>query len=298
MRKSIIGFDVKGLNASSAWEAGFGSLYWMEGVVTRQRDRHGGGCALALARACKRMHTYHTAPRHHLPSAPTVCTTIYIQPSLLLGDGKLPSIPHASSHHPVPDSLPCPPGLPPWPAPARPPACAPAPAGDGKILSIMRVNNDLLCDLAALIEYDDSSLQQQQQAQAQQQAQQQQAQQQQASPSATGNPGGANASEPAAAGAAAAAPGGGGELKGRFLRYAFVPGLGVGHPAIQYDEVGGWVGGWLRGGGVVGAQLAPGLMSCQPFTLPMPAHRGCAACRLHDPHAHAYCTAFVPPAGV
>ena len=42
VRKSIIGFDVKGLNTSSAWEAGFGSLYWMEGVVTRQRDRHGG----------------------------------------------------------------------------------------------------------------------------------------------------------------------------------------------------------------------------------------------------------------
>lgn len=26
----------------SAWEAGFGSLYWMEGVLTRQRDRRGG----------------------------------------------------------------------------------------------------------------------------------------------------------------------------------------------------------------------------------------------------------------
>lgn len=42
VRKSIIGFDVPGLNTSTAWEAGFGSLYWMEGVVTRQRDRHGG----------------------------------------------------------------------------------------------------------------------------------------------------------------------------------------------------------------------------------------------------------------
>lgn len=42
MRKSIIGFDVEGLNTSAAWEAGFGSLYWMEGVVTRLADRHGG----------------------------------------------------------------------------------------------------------------------------------------------------------------------------------------------------------------------------------------------------------------
>jgi hypothetical protein len=42
VRKSIIGFDVPGLGTSSAWEAGFGSLYWMEGVVTRLRDKHGG----------------------------------------------------------------------------------------------------------------------------------------------------------------------------------------------------------------------------------------------------------------
>lgn len=45
VRKSIIGFDVEGLNTSSAWEAGFGSLYWMEGVVTRLADRHGGALA-------------------------------------------------------------------------------------------------------------------------------------------------------------------------------------------------------------------------------------------------------------
>lgn len=42
VRKSIIGFDVEGLNTSAAWEAGFGSLYWMEGVATRLADRHGG----------------------------------------------------------------------------------------------------------------------------------------------------------------------------------------------------------------------------------------------------------------
>ena len=42
MRRSILGFDIPDINASKAWEAGFGSLYWMEGVVTRQRDRHGG----------------------------------------------------------------------------------------------------------------------------------------------------------------------------------------------------------------------------------------------------------------
>jgi hypothetical protein len=91
----------------------------------------------------------------------------------------------------------------------------------------MRVNNDLLCDLAALIEYDDTSLQQQPQ------------------------PGTASSGDAAAGGAAAGgAAAGGGELKGRFLRYAFVPGLGVGHPAIQYDEVGGWVAlrpGWAGG---------------------------------------------------
>jgi hypothetical protein len=51
VRKSIIGFDVPGLDTSSAWEAGFGSLYWMEGVATRLRDKHGGGlyrCAAPL----------------------------------------------------------------------------------------------------------------------------------------------------------------------------------------------------------------------------------------------------------
>lgn len=68
VRKSIIGFDVPGLDTSSAWEAGFGSLYWMEGVLTRQRDRRGA---------------------------------------------------------------------------------------NGKLLSIMRVNNDVLCDLAALVEFDE-----------------------------------------------------------------------------------------------------------------------------------------------
>lgn len=50
----------------------------------------------------------------------------------------------------------------------------------------MRINNDLLCDLAAVLEFDDS--------------------------------------QP-------------GRLSGRFLRYTFVPGLGVGHPAILYDPV-------------------------------------------------------------
>ncbi len=68
----------------------------------------------------------------------------------------------------------------------------------------MRVNNDMLCDLAALVEFDDASL------------------------------------RPAGAGiGAAGANGTDGQLAGRFLRYTFVPGLGVGHPAILYDEVGG-----------------------------------------------------------
>ncbi len=38
VRKSIIGFDhnfIAADDTSSAWEAGFGSLYWMEGVAIR-----------------------------------------------------------------------------------------------------------------------------------------------------------------------------------------------------------------------------------------------------------------------
>ncbi|EFN53516.1 expressed protein [Chlorella variabilis] len=111
VRKSIIGFDVPGLDTSSAWEAGFGSLYWMEGVVTRLQDKHGG---------------------------------------------------------------------------------------NNKLLSIMRVNNDILCDLAALVEFDDASV---------------------------------------AAAAAANASAASARLAVRFLRYAFIPGLGVGHPAILFDAV-------------------------------------------------------------
>jgi len=99
VRKGILGFDLgAGIDQETAWEAGFGSLYWMEGVVVRQQDRHGS---------------------------------------------------------------------------------------NGRLLSIMRVNNDLACDLAAVLEFDDS--------------------------------------QP-------------GRLIGRFLRYTFVPGLGVGHPAIVYDS--------------------------------------------------------------
>ncbi|KDD75838.1 hypothetical protein H632_c476p0, partial [Helicosporidium sp. ATCC 50920] len=102
-RNSIVGFDLRGISSEAeAWEAGFGSVYWMEGVVTRVRDRHGG---------------------------------------------------------------------------------------NGKLLSIMRVNNDWMCDLAALVAYDDHLADQ------------------------------------------------GGGFHGRFLRYTNVPGLGVGHPAIVYDEV-------------------------------------------------------------
>lgn len=70
----------------------------------------------------------------------------------------------------------------------------------------MRVNNDMLCDLAAVIEFDDSSLLP-------------------AAPQPEGQQGGQQAAQK-------------GQLRGRFLRYTFVPGLGVGHPAILYDEVG------------------------------------------------------------
>jgi hypothetical protein len=102
LRNGILGFDLgklqeEPIDQETALEAGFGSLYWMEGVVVRQQDRHGS---------------------------------------------------------------------------------------NGRLLSIMRVNNDLACDLAAVLEFDDS--------------------------------------QP-------------GRLVGRFLRYTFVPGLGVSHPAIVYD---------------------------------------------------------------
>lgn len=68
VRQSIIGFDVPGLDTSSAWEAGFGSLYWMEGVVTRLRDKHGGAppqpCIAAAASP---------QPRSRLPACPADC---------------------------------------------------------------------------------------------------------------------------------------------------------------------------------------------------------------------------------
>jgi hypothetical protein len=50
-----------------------------------------------------------------------------------------------------------------------------------------QVNNDMLCNLAAVVEYDDSKP---------------------------------------------------GKFMGRFLRYAFIPGLSIAHPSILYDEVG------------------------------------------------------------
>lgn len=57
VRKSIIGFDVKELQAdpATAWEAGFGSVYWMEGVITRLQDRHGGeeGGSLPFKCSCE-----------------------------------------------------------------------------------------------------------------------------------------------------------------------------------------------------------------------------------------------------
>lgn len=77
----------------------------------------------------------------------------------------------------------------------------------------MRVNNDMLCDLAAVIEFDDSSLLP-------------------AAPQPEGQQGGQQAAQK-------------GQLQGRFLRYTFVPGLGVGHPAILYDEVGSRAAGLL-----------------------------------------------------
>lgn len=72
VQEGIVGRPLEAIRDNEqAFEAGFGSLYWMEGVVTRLQDRHGG---------------------------------------------------------------------------------------PGTLLSIMRVNNDLMCDLAALVEFDDRDL--------------------------------------------------------------------------------------------------------------------------------------------
>lgn len=56
----------------------------------------------------------------------------------------------------------------------------------GKLLNVLRVNNDLFCDLAAITVMDDS--------------------------------------QP-------------GDFTHKFLRYKNIPGLGIGHPAILYDNV-------------------------------------------------------------
>jgi hypothetical protein len=116
VRKSIIGSDLPVESPEQAWEAGFGAVYWMEGVATRQQDRHGGS---------------------------------------------------------------------------------------GTLLSIMRVNNDLMCDLAALLEIDDSAARA-------------------ASAAAETDTDAAHLPPPLP--------------KARFLRYTSIPGLGVSHPAILYDE--------------------------------------------------------------
>lgn len=112
------------------------------------------------------------------------------------------------------------------------------PAANGKLLSIMRVNNDVLCDLAALVEFDDAPL------------------------------------RPAGAGiGAAGANGTAGQLAGRFLRYTFVPGLGVGHPAVLYDEVRGSSPAlpWGRPCSALGAApLCPALGAALPWARVQP----------------------------
>ncbi len=97
--QNIAGPNFPDINRSLALEAGFGSLYWMESVITRAQDSHGG---------------------------------------------------------------------------------------NGKLLVISRVNNDLFCNLAAVAEVDDS--------------------------------------QP-------------GNLSGKFLRYTSIPGLGIAHPGIVFDDV-------------------------------------------------------------
>ena len=122
--------------------------------------------------------------------------------------------------------------------------CTPL-AGNGKLLSIMRVNNDMLCDLAAIVEFDDSSLLPAVAQPEVQQTQQQQEQQEAAQK---------------------------GQLQGRFLRYTFVPGLGVGHPAILYDEVRtvayaqqfGWLGACGEPPTRAAATLCNSLAACTP----------------------------------
>ena len=49
--KDLAGANFPNLDRARALDAGFGSLYWMEGVVTRARDMHGGnGKLLIIAR--------------------------------------------------------------------------------------------------------------------------------------------------------------------------------------------------------------------------------------------------------
>ena len=110
----------------------------------------------------------------------------------------------------------------------------------------MRVNNALLCDLAALIEYDDVSVP--------------------------------------------------GRLTGRFLRYAFVPGLSVAHPALLYDPPSDlyWMVSnvnrdalrrWNATGGTIRYNEFTACESeCQRF-FPLFSPRGGATCRVPIPHS-------------
>lgn len=118
VRESIVGARLGNIRDNEeAFEAGFGSLYWMEGVITRLQDRHGG---------------------------------------------------------------------------------------NGRLLGLMRVNNDLMCDLAAVVEYDDSSFLDE-----------------------SVGPGWGQKGAPGAPDQPA--------LKARFLRYTNIPGLSVAHPSVVYD---------------------------------------------------------------
>ena len=54
VRKSIIGFDHDYVHdTATALEAGFGSLYWMEGVVVRLQVRQGFAYAISSSQTCR-----------------------------------------------------------------------------------------------------------------------------------------------------------------------------------------------------------------------------------------------------
>ena len=106
------------------WEAGFGSLYWMEGVVVRLQDRRGGTGQVCYATGCKR--------DGNDGMSQCVCTA---------GTEWAMSCPGMQAG--------------PWVATSCMPKGFKQVRGTTQVLNVLRVNNDNFCDLAALTILDD-----------------------------------------------------------------------------------------------------------------------------------------------